>query len=275
MAIYNSFEAFDSSLQHEFRKNGFIVVPCSNLEGLKELRKRFQKWVTEITDFDEDKNNDCNFFDNFHEKVFKNEINEIRLKLYSRFNSENWSRPTVFSLAQPAIEAIVSNELVMQNRINVNIMMPNDEGSNQPVHIDAHSGESAFQCVLWIPFSNAHDSKGIFLLPKDANREAQNDFKSWMTEGGQNRVMNEIKDKVIWPEVPFGSLLLFTPTLLHGSVVNETNETRWSLNTRFKGLFSPYSSQEKGLGTFYLPIRTLPGTNFGLEYSPPVGFKEK
>ena len=74
---------------------------------------------------------------------------------------------------------------------------------------------------------------------------------------------------------PFGSFLLFSPTLMHGSVMNKTNETRWSLNTRFKALFTPYHSQEKGLGSFYLPIRTAPATHFGLKYSPPAGMKEK
>ena len=34
-------------------------------------------------------------------------------------------------------------------------------------------------------------------------------------------------------------LLFFLPYIYHGSDKNETNETRFSLNIRFKGLFSP------------------------------------
>ena len=87
-------------------------------------------------------------------------------------------------------------------------------------------------------------------------------------------MMQEIQHELVWAEVPFGSFLLFTPTLLHGSVVNDTSETRWSFNTRFKSLFTPYGSQEKGLGSFYLPIRTTPVTHFGLKYATPAGLGE-
>ena len=96
MAIYNSFEAFDSSLQHDFIYRGFVVAPCSNLAGLEELRLRFRKWITEFTGYGDDHQNESDFFDNLHQKVSTSEINEIRLKLYSRFNSETWSRPTFF-----------------------------------------------------------------------------------------------------------------------------------------------------------------------------------
>ena len=66
------------------------------------------------------------------------------------------------------------------NRINVNIMMPGDEGSNQPLHNDIHSGESSFQCVLWIPLTDAYETKGIFILPPEPNKIANLNFKEWM-----------------------------------------------------------------------------------------------
>ena len=91
----------------------------------------------------------------------------------------------------------------MQNRINVNIMLPRDGSSNIPMHIDPHSGESPFQCVLWIPLNDSHDTKGIFILPPEANREANKNFKNWMEEGGRERVMREIESELVWPDVSF------------------------------------------------------------------------
>ena len=44
------------------------------------------------------------------------QINNIRLNLYSFFNKQEWSRPT-FSLGK-TIETIVGNELVMQKQIS-------------------------------------------------------------------------------------------------------------------------------------------------------------
>ena len=48
-------------------------------------------------------------------------------------------------------------------------MMPFDDGSNIHPHIDPHSGESPFQCVLWIPLTNAFGNKSICLLPPEEN----------------------------------------------------------------------------------------------------------
>jgi len=214
------------------------------------------------------------FFNSIHLQVAQESINELRLRLYNSLNTEGWFRPTYYSFAKSIIETIIGNELAMQNRINLNIMMPGDAGSYIPLHSDPHSGESPFQCVLWIPLTDTYDTKGVFLLPPEANQRALQHFKAWMKEGGRERVMQEIQHELVWAEVPFGSFLLFTPTLLHGSVMNDTNETRWSFNTRFKSLFTPYGSQEKGLGSFYLPIRTTPATHFGLQYAKPAGLGE-
>ena len=274
MSLIYSFKEFESQVGQEFLQQGYTVQQCENQEGLLKFREKIAEWLCEKVNLPFPQNLETSWFDQVHKHVEQRQINEPRMHCYTRLNSESWALPTYFSFARKVIEEVLGNELVMQNRINVNVMMPGDAGSNIPLHIDIHSGESPFQCVLWIPMTDAHDTKGVFLLPPDANRNALGHFRDWMKMGGRERVMQEVQKDLVWPEVPFGSILLFSPTLLHGSVVNETNETRWSFNTRFKSLFSPYGSQEKGLGSFYLPIRTAPATHFGLHYQAPVGFEE-
>ena len=44
-------------------------------------------------------------------------------------------------------------------------------------------------------------------------------------------------------------IFVFNQSLPHGNVVNDTNETRISLNCRFKGLFTP---MQKNLADFFL-----------------------
>ena len=48
--------------------------------------------------------------------------------------------------------------------------------------------------------------------------------------------------------------------------------TRWSLNCRFKGLFSPYA--DKRLGEFFEPITLRPASRLGLDYELPGDFDE-
>ena len=55
--------------------------------------------------------------------------------------------------------------------------------------------------------------------------------------------------------------------LPHGNVVNNEKETRWSLNCRFKGIFSPYA--DKRIGEFYEPITLRPMSELGFGYKLP------
>ena len=74
--------------------------------------------------------------------------------------------------------------------------------------------------------------------------------------------------------IAYGKVLIFCPNFLHGNVVNEEPTTRWSMNCRFTGLFTPYDSAEKSLGSFYLPITVKPVTRVGMAFRQPGGFQE-
>jgi len=76
-------------------------------------------------------------------------------------------------------------------------------------------------------------------------------------------------EKLIEPKVNFGALLIIPQILVHGSVVNSSDETRWSVDTR---ICSPLAQDERstlerrrtevrglaedgqGLFTFYRPL---------------------
>ena len=52
-----------------------------------------------------------------------------------------------------------------------------------------------------------------------------------------------------WLELKYGQVLIFDQSIPHGNVVNNEIETRWSMNCRFKGIFTPYG--DKKLGEFF------------------------
>ena len=63
--------------------------------------------------------------------------------------------------------------------------------------------------------------------------------------------------------------------MLHGNVKNMTSETRISMNTRFKNLFSTYGEKSqigKRIGYFYIPFKVKPITKFALEFDIPNEF---
>ena len=53
----------------------------------------------------------------------------------------------------------------------------------------------------------------------------------------------------------------------YGNIINNEAETRWSMNCRFKGLFTPY--KDKRIGEYYEPIIIKPATRRGINYKFP------
>ena len=72
-----------------------------------------------------------------------------------------------------------------------------------------------------------------------------------------------------WLKLSKGEGLLFSPNCLHGNVVNKEKNTRWSINVRYKNLFSPYNKiqNEKNITSFYKPYSMKGVTQFNLKYN--------
>ena len=153
----------------------------------------------------------------------------------------------------------------MQRKVNLSIQMPNDDSSLLPVHSDVWSGCSPFEVVVWIPLVNCSKTKSMFILPKN---EKNKFYKKFYKSKNANKLYDSIKKKTKWINIKFGQALIFSHQLMHGNLVNQTRETRWSFNCRFKSLMSPYD--KKDIAETFLPISIRPATNFGMYYEEPT-----
>ena len=271
--IYDFVSAEDRELMTSFLRDGYIVRPVANLDGLKVLRDEVVAFACRHLNTPPAEDPDM-FLNQLHNCLAVGDLNDLRLATYNHMNSQNWFRPTYYSFGKPYLDILVGNELAMQNRINFSIQMPGDSSSLLAAHVDAFSGETPFQAVQWLPLVDVFETKAMFLVPPAKNREIVPRLRNIMERGGGEAVFDAIRDDVVWVPVPYGYVMIFSPNLLHGNVINETDTTRWSMNTRFTGLFTPYFSDEKSLGGFYLPITTRPVSRVGMAYDIPEGFKE-
>jgi len=80
-------------------------------------------------------------------------------------------------------------------------------------------------------------------------------------------LFKSIESDVQWIDINYGEVMAFNQSLPHGNRVNQENETRWSMNCRFKSLFSPYG--DKKIGEFFEPITTKPASITGFNYQHP------
>jgi len=258
------------ALGQEFMRRGFIVRPAENRPALDRLQRFIADAAAEV--LDQARPEDATaFLDGIAMHVDPESLNGFRVEIIQRLNSAEWARQAYFDVAGTAIETIVGNELAVQRNFALSIQLPNDDSSLLPTHVDAWSECSPFEMVLWMPFVDCFATKSMFLLPLAESMEVSEHLSDYRQSGVEN-LFRDIENKVAWLDVPFGSYLLFNPMLIHGNRVNREGTTRWSLNRRFKGLFTPYS--DKRLGSFFEVFSMRPATRAALSYKLPEGFDD-
>ena len=154
----------------------------------------------------------------------------------------------------------------MQLRINLSIQLPGDESSLLPIHADTWSGDSPYEVVVWLPLVDCYGTKGMYILPPGESIKLSEQLSRQAITNSE-ALYKSIENNINWLEVKYGEVLIFDQALPHGNRINEEPETRWSLNCRFKGVFTPYG--DKKIGEFFEPITLRAASKNGMAYQPP------
>ena len=254
-----------------FLKDGYFIQPAEDREALNRIRNFTASLaasflgITTPEDVGE-------FLDRIGDRIEVAQLNQLRLHIISGLMAQSWFRPAYFSCARSLLETLVGNELAMQRNLGLSIQLPKDDSSLLPLHSDVWGSEcSPFEVVLWIPLVDCYRTKSMFVLPTAADvrwRDLMNEF----AYKGTDALFQAIEPELIWLDVPYGQVVVFTPTVMHGNRINQERTTRWTFNIRFKGLFTPYA--DKRLGEYFAPISLRPTSEIGMKFQLPGGFNE-
>mgnify|MGYP000215109829 CR=1 FL=1 len=245
-------------LENEFIDQGFIIRDAANKDALNKI----QKFAIDMLS-----RKGGDLLDNTHKNIDIEELNDFRLNVIQEINAQQWLREAYYNIAKPYLDILVGNELAMQSRVNLSIQLPDDDSSLLPVHADTWSGDSPFEVVVWLPLVNCFGTKSMYILPPKAANNLSDDFKVH-AEGNSEELFNIIKNDVDWIKINFGEVLIFNQVYPHGNRINKESETRWSMNCRFKGLFTPY--KDKKIGEFFEPITLRPVSKIAMNYKLPI-----
>jgi sporadic carbohydrate cluster 2OG-Fe(II) oxygenase len=256
----------ETKLSKDFLQNGYIIRDVANIDALERIRDVITTLSVERLGIRE-KVNPSEFLNQTHRYLDVREINDFRVNIIQAINADPQMRVDYFRVAKPYLESIVGNELSMQLRLNLSIQFPDDSSSLLPVHSDTWSGDSPFEVVVWLPIVDCFRTKSMYILSPASTANLVRDFKKQAGRTSED-LFQAIAEDVTFVEVKYGQLLLFNQGLPHGNRVNEEAETRWSLNCRFKGVFTPYG--DKKIGEFFEPITLRAASKIGMEYNFPV-----
>lgn len=262
----------EKEIAHPFLRDKYVIVPAEDIQALNAIRKQVAKITANSINCAIPADSDIDeFLNTIHNQLTVETLNDVRLKVITEMNADPSFRTNYFKTARQALSLLAGNELAMQRRINLSIQLPNDDSSLLPVHADVWAGDSPYEVVLWIPLVNCYRTKSMYISDAELDEQIQANFTSFKNQSSED-LFHTIEPKVTFLDVPFGSVLLFSQNVMHGNRVNTENETRWSMNCRFKSILTPYHG--KKMGDFFEPITLRPLTRLGLDYQLPEGFYE-
>ena len=163
-------DADEIALSKKFIEDGYCILSAEDTAALENIRSSVVKFCVDELDCDIPENEEL-FLNSIDNYIQIEEINNFRLHIIDRLNSEQWLRVEYFKLARWAVQCLAGNELAMQRRINMSIQLPDDDSSLLPIHCDVWSGNSPFEVVLWVPLVSCFDTKSMFIVPPKINSE--------------------------------------------------------------------------------------------------------
>ena len=256
----------EKKISNEFEKKGYLIRNIIDTESLAKIRKIFIKAIKKNIKIKSNSIKDEDILNFIHKSVKSSKLNNVRLKIISEINKNKELRKLYYNISRSYLDILIGNELSMQLRINLSIQLPNDKSSLLPLHSDVWSGDSPFEIVVWLPLVDCYKTKAMYILPPSKYEKLKKIFTDKKSKSSE-KIFNKIKKNLEWVKIKYGQVLLFNQCLPHGNIVNKEKETRWSLNCRFKGVFTPY--KDKKIGEFFEPISLRVVSQLAIKYDLP------
>jgi sporadic carbohydrate cluster 2OG-Fe(II) oxygenase len=232
----------DNNIFKNFYHNGFISYEINKKELIfinklkEEIHKKFKVF------FAGDK------FENFHKYNSFESINNTRMKIINFINTRKKLKKNIYLALKPFFDSMIGPDVVVQKNVNLSIQMPFDD-ERPLLHKDTPLS-SMHELVVWIPLVNCKDSMCMTMIPKNKHDLIDSLFK----KNDETLFEKYSKKYGFRKNIKVGNVLIFNANNFHYVPLNTTKLTRWSLNLRFKNLFTPYG--QRNLLDYYEIINT-------------------
>jgi sporadic carbohydrate cluster 2OG-Fe(II) oxygenase len=249
----------ESVALQEFERLGYGVFAADDRGPLDELRRQIYAKACEI--FGLKGGDPERDFNHFHELAITGvKLNELRVKLIREVTDSIDSGTLIYRAFHKTIESLLGPDLLVQKNTNLVIQQPGDPNPSE-LHRDAPAN-SPYEVVVWLPLVDCFRTKSMYIVNREKTAAALAKLSAAPDE------WNEFHDHCVSVadnvDAPYGTALFFWTGLFHGSRINQEKETRFSLNMRYKGLFSPNGLKEPF--EFFKIFKTSPMSRMGLAF---------
>ena len=247
-----------SDLLEFFGENGYAIFPATDIRPLMSLRLQiFEKALAVFGGSSDDPEE---YFNQFHAlSIDGPALNEQRVQLIHACNSTIDSSALIFDAFRGPILDLLGPDLLVQKNTNLVIQQPHDPNPTE-MHRDAPAN-SPYEIVVWLPLVDCCKTKTMNVLDLSHTKKATQELNK---DEPWESFVERCNQQAISPDVPFGTALIFWTALFHSTPINVESETRWSLNVRYKNLFSPNGMKDPF--EFFKIFKLSPLTQLGLAF---------
>jgi len=244
----------------EFETSGYLVVDVEDKPALEQVRNVIFEEAKELLGVESEEVEP--FFNEFHRRELEpTALNDFRVNLIRKFNERIDAGQLISKSIGSKLVDLLGADISVQKTTNIVIHQPED--TNIPmIHRDGPP-DSSFEVVVWVPLVHCYGTKGISILNRKDNLKGTDLLLSDGDISGAK--LKEFSNKHSqYVDMEFGQILIFWTPLIHDIPINREDETRWSLNLRYKNLFAPYGTT--GFPEYFKMLHTSALTKLALEF---------
>lgn len=236
-----------------FEFEGYVVFNLNRVDPVLNIRRRLTSALQSIPGMEEAR------LENYHTFVGDDDRRhtEIQAALTEALRNEKWHFDIFKKNLEPFIQ-ILGPDLDLEAEPYLRIVRPHKPQDNIGYHRDTIYGASPYELSVTIPFVNLNEESAI-CYEAGSHRKAESEIPFIRSEKNPdpNLTKGSVKHKLGFLYAPqildenysldhlkpvpvrIGQIIIFSLTMLHGSVVNSADFTRWTCDARIKHAFAP------------------------------------
>ena len=254
-------------LNHQINRlieKGYVVVPVESFEKISQIKKTIASLLRSECSGLATHVNEEEILNNIHKYLpitSDTDANDLVIKIINKLKSGHKFSEVIYQSNKTLLTNIFGLDIHAQKNNNIVFQYPHSSRYSE-LHTDAPTN-SMHDLVSWVPLVDCYETKSFYICDIETTTRLLREIKT-----NKNLKWENLREKCIEAahhlEINYGQALYFWSGLLHGSVVNQSEESRWSLNCRFKSLYAPSGLHDSLV--FYEILSTSPQTHFAFNY---------
>jgi len=260
--IRNIIKLLNKKQINQFHEIGYLVFKVKKKEYLNKIKKELLKNYSNL------KINKNNLEKKYSKIVKRDRLHHNYQKKFQKIIKDRKIHYKIIENYKEYFQKILGLDICCTTSVNFRSVRPNKDADNIGFHRDTDLGHTPYELNVWVPLFNTNKRNTLFILPESHKRKLDyyksEKIKTSFKKGSkQNRLgylykafkfKNNIEKKMRAVPCKFGEILIFYSSCMHGTKMNNSDKTRFSIDYNISNSYYPIKWKHHGNETKYKKI---------------------